>query len=550
MKRKIYLSNSIFTSETREPFAGAIVIGNNRIIYAGDKAGAKCFEEGAEIEDVGDKTITPGLIDCHTHAYAGGKIATGVAWEVSPDQSLDEILEGVKDFINSNPVKDGQIYMVFNYDFENMKRLMKSELEELYGKETPIAFLDYSLHGGAFTSRALELLEFDPEAPIPSGTTIVYEEDGSMGYISENLFFQLYAKLLLKDDEGNKDADKAIDYIEDLFLSNGFTTAVDMLPMGGGDIELWNERRYLERQREGTLSLRMGVCTALATDSDIWKKRRADLNGDYVFHCGLKGFADGGFMNSTAWTTARYLYGPNEGSHGGPTNDMQLYRKKIKDANDLGFPVRIHAEGDLAISEVLSMYDESNHPELLNQIEHATSVTDEVLQQIEEYTKDKNLMINMQPIFLYNEAASEEYPYSCGIDFYNRTAVRVKSIMNAGAMVSLGSTDYPVVPPDASAHIRVAVNRLSDDASSCYYKDGYMMDEAITLPEALIAMTSRPAMAINKDDCLGTLKEGKLADITIFDCNLFTMDKSEYKNIGIYKTIVDGKEVFQKTMQK
>lgn len=67
MARKIYLSTSIFTSKTEDPFDGAIVVDGNEILYVGDREHAKEYEENAQIEDLGDRTVSPGLIDCHTH---------------------------------------------------------------------------------------------------------------------------------------------------------------------------------------------------------------------------------------------------------------------------------------------------------------------------------------------------------------------------------------------------------------------------------------------------------------------------------------------------
>lgn len=63
------------------------------------------------------------------------------------------------------------------------------------------------------------------------------------------------------------------------------------------------------------------------------------------------------------------------------------------------------------------------------------------------HKKKHPLIFNMQPVFLYMEAPTEEHPVDVGNEFYNKTAVRVRSAMNAGAMVSLGSADFPATFP-------------------------------------------------------------------------------------------------------
>lgn len=542
MKRKIYLSSSIFTSETEEPISGAVVIEDDRIIYVGDKKGSDFFKDGAEVEDLGDRTITAGLIDCHTHAYSGAIICTTASHFVSPAFSEEELIQSIKEFIGENKEPKGGFYKVYNYDSSNSGKFTKSKLDEVFGQDVPIILTDISMHGGAFSSKALEMLGYDPEAPMPQGSSIEWESDGTIGYISETLYFQLISKIFFTDD--CEIVDEAIGFALDLFNSNGFTTIVDMLPTG--NVDIWNEKRFKEKEADGSLTLRIGVCTDLLADEKDWNSYRERLNSDYLFHCGLKGFVDGGFTNSTAWITIPYAEGPNKGAYGQPVNDMSLYRRKIKEANDLGICVRLHAEGDRAISEAISMFSESLNMEAINQVEHATAMTDEVLAQVREYLKVKKLCFNMQPVFLFNEAASEDYPVTCGIKFYNDNAVRVNSIMETGANVSLGSTDYPVTMPYAKDHIRMAVNRLSDEEGSYYYKTGYTMEEAITLPKTLQAMTKNSAISIGKEDCLGLLKKDYKADITIFDCDLFALEKTEYINISIYKTIVDGREVYKK----
>src|ERR1019366_1532499 len=43
----------------------AVVIDGARIVYVGPRAGAP---PGASLVDVGDRVVTPGLVDAHTHA--------------------------------------------------------------------------------------------------------------------------------------------------------------------------------------------------------------------------------------------------------------------------------------------------------------------------------------------------------------------------------------------------------------------------------------------------------------------------------------------------
>ncbi len=48
------------------------------------------------------------------------------------------------------------------------------------------------------------------------------------------------------------------------------------------------------------------------------------------------------------------------------------------------------------------------------------------------------------------------------------------------------------------------------------------------------------------EDKLGTLEEGKLADITVFDRDFLHADSANVKSAGVVMTIMDGKTVYKK----
>ena len=540
MNRKVYLSSSIFTSENSIPEAGAVVVEGDRIVYAGLEEGMPSIREDDVVEDLGDRTIVPGFIDCHAHSFLGIRMLQNNACSLSPTYTEEELIEAMTTFIDNNPEPINGLYYFFDYDFEHSGRFTKYRLDEMFGDKA-IMLTDFSLHGGAFSSKALELLEDD--GTIPAGSNVQYEADGSVGYWGEAAFFKLHTKAMMLG--GDDLDDETIDKIQELYNSNGYTSIAEMRPLGSVTDYIWAENQYLKREKEGGLSLRIGVCSSLVSDSETWLEDKGKFNGDYVFFNALKGFMDGGYINSTAWTTAEWIYGENKGTETGPTNDMELYARKIKEANDLGIGVRLHAEGDLAIEKALELFAQSENKSVLNQIEHGTAMTEKTLADIREYlAKGRRLSVNMQPAFLYNEAPTKEHPASCGNEFYDRCAVRVKSIMETGADVSVGSTDFPVTQPVPSEHIRIAVNRLSDEADSVYFGDGYTKHEAITLAEAIIGNTHKAAAALGRSDDLGLIKVGYKADLTIFDQDIFKLNPEDYKTIKVFKTISNGKEVY------
>ena len=70
-------------------------------------------------------------------------------------------------------------------------------------------------------------------------------------------------------------------------------------------------------------------------------------------------------------------------------------------------------------------------------------------------------------------------------------------------------------------------------------------EEAITIDEALRAMTWGGAYMSFEEDIKGTLEPGKLADIVVLDRSLVSIDEEDIRNVKASITIVGGKAVFE-----
>ena len=150
---KIYLSKCIFLSETGDCLDGAIVTDGGNIAFVGDRQEAlQEFPEGKVI-DLGNRTVTAGLIETHSHIYAGGRFEQLVSLCVDPAEAEDVIMQKMKDFVETTPIEKDRIYLIYNYDFASAKKITRYGLDEMFGKETPVILADISLHGGAFSSK-------------------------------------------------------------------------------------------------------------------------------------------------------------------------------------------------------------------------------------------------------------------------------------------------------------------------------------------------------------------------------------------------------------
>jgi hypothetical protein len=126
-------------------------------------------------------------------------------------------------------------------------------------------------------------------------------------------------------------------------------------------------------------------------------------------------------------------------------------------------------------------------------------------------------------------------------------AYAFKSLLDNGALLCFGS-DWPGTSA-ALYHmhpkylIYAAVARKTVIGTP---EGGWFPEQRISVEEAIKAYTINNALAAFEDDVRGSLAEGKLADITVFDRNLVKIPEDEILQTEVEYTIIDGNIIYEK----
>jgi len=102
-------------------------------------------------------------------------------------------------------------------------------------------------------------------------------------------------------------------------------------------------------------------------------------------------------------------------------------------------------------------------------------------------------------------------------------------LMKQKARVAFGS-DASMIDLNPLLEIEAAVNAGS---------------ESVSVYDAVRAYTLGSAFAEFRENEMGTIEVGKLADFVILSDDIFTIDTNSIRNATVAATIVDGKIVFQ-----
>ncbi|MBM3324500.1 MAG: amidohydrolase family protein, partial [Calditrichaeota bacterium] len=116
-----------------------------------------------------------------------------------------------------------------------------------------------------------------------------------------------------------------------------------------------------------------------------------------------------------------------------------------------------------------------------------------------------------------------------------------RSIRDAGARLCFGS-DWPVETINPLEGLYAAVTRQDKDGHPA---GGWFSEQCLTIEEALEAYTQGAAFAAKWEKDLGTISEGKLADLAILSCNPLRCQPREWLQARVLMTICGGQVVYR-----
>ena len=540
--KKMFLGN-VITMDDNNPNAEAVVINDNIIEYVGDKQHAKeLCDDKTEIIDYGNKYIYPGFLESHTHGIFAGYRSIGQAnlSSIIP-VDYDKYREVIKKFISDNPEKE--IYLAAGWA-EDGTPITHTYLDEICS-DKPLILNTAGGHACLLNKAAMKWRGVDKEFVNKYGSSLVrVDENGEpTGYLCEEPAIKLLADMPMTLDD-------AKNYILDwqqYILSKGFTGVTD----AGADLFFKQANQaYSELEKENKLKLRTISYMLCKENPDSPKteveriaNEQKQFSSEHYEIIGVKAFLDGVIESHTGWLSSDYLDEP--GYHGNERfNDKQKMIELIVEASKHNMPVHVHSEADGAVHFMLDCIEEAqkitNDLDQRNVLAHLHFVLPE----------DIKRMASTKSIAVVAPTWTPKFPgvYENEIKFVGEdkafNGYPIRSFVDAGATIAFHS-DYPVsVPVDIPRNIYTAVYRSIPEQEYGGLVTQRNENETIDRKKCLEAMTINIAYQWKKEDKLGSLEKGKLADMTVFDCNFLKDDLLKISHDSPYATIVNGEVVY------
>ena len=543
MKQTIILGN-IITMDEKRPFAKAALVKDGVFAYIGSAEEAKKLaSKDAQVLDYGENFIYPGFLESHCHGHFAGDRFIGQA-NLVPVGMTDyaKYREIIKEFIAKNP--NNQIYRASGW-VENDEYVSKAYLDEICC-DKPLIMQTGGGHSMLLNTKALEWAGIDAAYAKKIGYDMVHvDKNGEPdGYICENPVMELLTKLPITLEDGKK-------YLlawQDFALQNGYTAVADA---GAEIFYSKSPEAYHDLEKEGKLKLRTYAYSLTADNVADPKAEvariaadRAKYSGEYFQIIGVKAFLDGVTEAHTGWQNQDYLDQP--GYHGVERfNDHDKMVALIVEADKEGLAVHVHSEGGGATHFMLDCIEDAEkitgNKDQRNVLAHLHFVTDEDIRRMAEtgsvpavpplWTPAVSVLYNQEIAYVGKELTDQAYP--------------IKSFYDAGANVVFHS-DYPISPMmNVKYSIYTAEKRSYPKEAFGGIDSPRNLKEAITREQSLRAMTINVARQFHQEHRLGSIEFGKIANMTVYDCDFLHDDIEKVAQANIIATIVDGEEVYK-----
>lgn len=526
-------SDAIFTGLTHEPTSGAIAILGDKILSVGSKAEIEPFiGSGTKVFNYGNQLIMPGFHDFHLHIMFSALSLTSI--NLFEARSAQEVAAKVLEFSKECPEEGWIIGMQWDAGYWHDKQEPHYRILDAIIPDRPVVLFHAEGHYTWVNSKAMELAGVTEEIRDPDFGRYERDKNGLLTGILYEEAQQIVLKEALRLTQNKKET--ILKEFLRLLSQNGITSVNDLFAPIDDFLQDYDLFEKLDKQ--GELTTRFHITPELDGNLDKAQILRNKYVSKKLQFSGLKQFVDGTVTGHTAYFLKPYSDQLDICGH--PALDPEVLIDRVVKADELGFRIRFHAIGDAAIRLALDAFEEAVRKNGKRDSRHTVEHIEVIdLDDIERFSK-LGVIASMQPDHM---AASSREVYSSIIGpEREKNVFLTKSLLNTGASLALG-TDFPVsISLNPMRQIYTAITRVDSSGDP---QNTWHPEQKLTLAEALQAYTYGSAHGCFREHELGTLEEGKLADLVVLDRNLFDIPESEVLETKVELTINDGKVVYK-----
>lgn len=469
--------------------------------------------------DLAGQVMFPGFIDTHFHLVGTGIALRGVNFK--DDTDINVIKEKIR--VAAETLADDAFLICEGYNENQLEgyKITKEAIDAITDKKVIIKRV--CRHAAVVNSSVFKHFNItDDVVDMPGGH---YEKvDGQLnGWIHDNAMEQI---LEVASNEDVQSLTRYVDYAVNALTATGLTG------VHTEDLAYYNDFNDVLNAYKNVIHqdnpFRLNILRHTDVIADV-------LNSDFEYNDyfrpdAMKFYADGALGGRTALFSEPY--------HDADTYGLAIYTheqmaEEVQKARDLGVNIAVHMIGDKAVEMVLDAIEANPPKSGRDRLIHVSFLRADLIERMAKL----DIICDIQPMFV-----ASDFPWA--IERVGQERIRYsypwKTLLNNGIICG-GGSDSPIEDFRPLAGIDAAVNRKAVSDTS----DGYNMDEALSVYDAIRLYTTEAAKVANNLSHYGTIESGKVADFTLLMENPFEVERTEIHAIEVAKTIIDGKVVYE-----
>lgn len=522
----------VYTVDEAQPWAEAVAVRDNRIVFVGSLGGAEAFRgPKTQVIDGAGRTLLPGIIDSHYHLLWGSLGMRAI--RLGEAHTTEAVAEAILAFAAAHPDREWLVGRGFLYTVKPGGKPMDRHFLDSLVPDRPlyiVAFDGHTAWGNTEALRRANLLHGGETGP---NSEIVMDPESGLatGELREPPAFQAIRDLLPVPTTADKRAALHLGMAEAASL--GVTSVHNM----DGDEE--QIQLYAAMEDMGEMTLRVYVPYSVTPETPVealaeavdWRNR---FQSNYVRSSCIKLFMDGVVESYTALLVDDFAGLP--GNKGSANFTAEHFNRIAVEADRLGLQITVHAVGDGAVRRTLDGFalaqEVNGVRDSRHRVEHIELLHPDDLPRFAEL----GVIASMQPLHSPLQVdETDVWPSRLTQDRWAHS-FPWRALRDAGARLAFGS-DWPVVSQDPMLGIHAALNRRP-------WLPG-QPDESQTLEETIAGYTVDAAYTEFQEHEKGMIRTGYLADLVLLSDDLFAAPAETIHEVRPVLTVCDGRVVFR-----
>ena len=541
---QILKASSIITMDKKNPRAEAIAFDTvtKKILAVGSIDDVRAKNPQATVKDLGSTVLMPGFVEPHSHPFLGGILTQSPSYWVAPYVGYKTWADVKAKILKADTEAPAGVPLIFN----GVDRLLQQAptptrdiLDSLSPSGRPILVFDNSGHALYFNTAVIKALGWANGKPPkdPVGGSYGRNKDGTSNGVANEVPTMVAV--------GSSFVPKAI--------PNPLVSVARWFAyMSSFGITSSSEMAYGDAMYKGLFAiastpndpLRIDVYQ-MSTEADAGKEVKWP-DPSLVRKSGIKLWADGTPWLGTVAQSFGYLDNPTTRQAQivlGPLGDkgMNYTRLQLDQVIDrfapLGYQMSIHCNGDIGFDVVLDTYEMALTKYKLLGTDHRWRVEHLGAARADQFKRaaDLGVTVSLGPFqYIYWGDLLDGTMFDPA---YGSEWVRMNSAFQTDVHPSFHN-DGPVSPPDVLLNIQSMINRTTDSGKV------HGANQAITMQQALEAVTINGAYQLKRDKEVGSLEVGKYADLVELSTDLTKVDPKQItEKVKVLGTWLGGKKI-------